>query len=253
MPKLSVCVEMFWGDESVQDRVKLASAAGFKAVEFWGWKGKDLDAIKASAAETGVSVATFCMTPERPLVDPNAGEALAMALDEAAVVAKPLGVDRLILTTGNERKKERFDVTRRTVVRNLKALVPVLERYGLTLVLEPLNPVKDHLGYWLTTIPEAADIVYEVDSPHVRILFDIYHQQITEGNIITTVQEYGPLVGHYHCAGVPGRCELVGGELDYRAVFKAIDASGYDAFVGLEFRPQGDTSVALEQALELAR
>ncbi len=118
-------------------------------------------------------------------------------------------------------------------------------------MLEPLNPIVDHLGHWLTTMSDAADIVYEVAHPQVKILMDIYHQQITEGNVISLIRQYAPVIGHYHCAGVPGRNELVGGELDYRAIFRAIDQTGYDGYVGLEFRAAGDTGEALAQALAL--
>ncbi len=251
MPKLSVCIEMFWKDEAPDRKIARAAELGFGAIEFWGWQGKDLDSIADAASATGVEVATFCMATAQPLVSPGAAAALETGLRDSIAVAQKLGVDRLILTTGNERTKEPFEVTRSRVIRHLKQLVPILEDSGIMLVLEPLNTVVDHLGYWLSLMSDAADICEEVDSPHVKILMDLYHQQIQEGNLIHTLTEYAPWIGHYHCAGVPGRHELVGGELDYRTIFKAIDATGYDAHVGLEFRPLGDDAEALRQAMGL--
>ena len=118
-------------------------------------------------------------------------------------------------------------------------------------MLEPLNPFVDHAGYWLETMAQAMDILEEVDSPNLKILYDIYHQQITEGNIIANMQAYAPSIGHIHVAGVPGRVELVGGDLDYGAIFKAIDASGYDGYVGLELQPARGEEGALAEALSL--
>ncbi|MBN1673658.1 MAG: TIM barrel protein [Kiritimatiellae bacterium] len=253
MPRLSVCVETFWGKD-LKPHEKMAKCAdlGYQTVEFWGWSNKDIAAIKQTIEAKGLRIAVFGGIGGGPLVAPGATASLLQGLRETAEVAAQLGVDRLLITTGNERKAERFEVTRRTVVRNLKAMCPVLEEKGLTLVVEPLNPIVNHLGYWLTTMPDAADICYDVDHPNVKILMDIYHQQITEGNIIDTIRQYAPLIGHFHCAGVPGRHELVGGELDYGAIFKVIDEVGYDGYVGLEFHPAGDTEAALRQALELA-
>ncbi len=250
---LSVCVEMFWKDVPHQDRIRKAAELGFKWVEFWGWKNKDLDAMAAASKESGAKIGIFCFEAAKPLVDPYAGPALKEGLELSAAAARKLGVDKLIITTGNERKAESFETTRRSVVRNLKLLAPLLEDKGLTLCIEPLNPVVDHLGYWLTKMSDAADICLEVGSPSVKILMDVYHQQITEGNIIATIRQYASLIGHYHTAGVPGRHELAGGDLDYQSIFKAIAQTDYKGIVGLEFSPTLDPAVALRGALDLAK
>ncbi len=252
MPNLSVCIEMFWPDHPPAERVGLAADAGYRAIEFWGYGNKDLPALTAAASERGVTIAACCLAAAGSLVDPNATAALVTGLRESCAVASRLGTRRLIVTAGNERKAERFAVTRRTVARNLRAMTAVLDDHDIELVIEPLNPVIDHLGHWLTTMADAADIVHEVNHPQVKILMDIYHQQITEGNIIHLIRQYATVIGHYHCAGVPGRNELVGGELDYRAIFEAIDQTGYEGYVGLEFRAAGDPDAALAQARALA-
>lgn len=255
MANLSVCVEAFWQDDPIEKKIERSAALGFKAFEFWGWKDKNLDAIKRAIDATGIKLSTFALDildTDTPLVDPTAGDALMETMNQSISTAEALGCDCLLLTTGNERKAESFEVTRRTVVRHLKRMAPELEEHNIILVVEPLNPIVDHLGYWLTKMSDAADICYEVDSPNVRILMDLYHQQITEGNLIHTIREYAPLIAHFHSAGVPGRHELVGGEQDYRAIFKAIDETGYQRYVGLEFWPQGDTEKALREAQSLA-
>ena len=98
---------------------------------------------------------------------------------------------------------------------------------------------------------QAGDIVEEVDSPGLGILYDLYHQQITEGKLIDNLHRHLHRIGHIHSAGVPGRSELLGSENDYAALFRAIDASGYNGFVGLEFRPTIGEEAALAQTLGL--
>jgi len=139
------------------------------------------------------------------------------------------------------------------VVRHLRAIGQVAADRGLTLVVEPLNTLVNHHGYWLTRMAEAADIVQEVDSPAVKILMDIYHQQVQEGHIIDNLTAYCAHIGHVHVAGVPGRHELVGGELDYRSIFRALDATGYGGYVGLEYTPLLPEAESLAQPQHLAR
>ncbi|NLE45142.1 MAG: TIM barrel protein [Chloroflexi bacterium] len=251
MATLSVCIEMFWRDLPFDERIRRVKALGYSAFEFWGWKGKDLDVIRAAQDETGLDVAAICIEPNYSLVDRSDPAPLVDGVKESAAVAQSLGCSRMIVTTGNALADETYEITRRRVVRNLKRMAPVAEDCGVTLVLEPLNPIVDHKGYWLTTLPKAVDIVEEVDSPGLRILDDLYHQQLSEGNLIANLRQYISRIGHFHAAGAPGRHELVGGELDYRTIFTAIDATGYNGFVGLEFSPTIGSEEALKQALEL--
>jgi hydroxypyruvate isomerase len=173
------------------------------------------------------------------------------------------------VTAGNAVPGETYEMTRRRVLRKLKAMAAAAESAGVTLCLEPLNVHDDHPGYWLTTMAQAADLVDEVDSPGLKILYDIYHQQITEGSILANLRKHIGRIGHIHVAGAPGRGNLVGGDLDYRTIFAAIDAVGYRGYVGLEFRPTGAvadgaaeavaeaaaaaTAAALAEAVQLAQ
>ncbi|MCL2300688.1 MAG: TIM barrel protein, partial [Firmicutes bacterium] len=133
---------------------------------------------------------------------------------------------------------ERSDVSRQVqhanVVAALKAALPVIKGTGIQLVLEPLNVLVNHKGYYLTSTAEGAQIVKEVGSPQVRLLYDVYHQQITEGNLIETIQKYIGVIGHIHTGDVPGRKEPGTGEINYRNVFKAIAETGYDGYVVFE-------------------
>lgn len=252
MVNLSVCVEMFWRDLPIAERIRRVKALGFAAFEFWGWQDKDLAAIRAAQQETGLAVAAFCTEPNFCLVDRANDQAVVEGVAASAAVAHSLGCRTLIVTTGNVLADETFEITRRRVVRKLKKMAQAAADQGLTLVLEPLNPLVDHPGYWLTKMSEAVDIVQEVASPALKILDDLYHQQLTEGNLIANLTRYAPYIGHFHAAGAPGRHELVGGELDYRHIFAAINQTGYTGYVGLEFSPEGSPETALQQALALS-
>ncbi len=105
------------------------------------------------------------------------------------------------------------------------------------LVFEPLNTLVDHKGYYLYSSEEAFRIADQVNSPKVKVLYDIYHQQITEGHLIKRITKNIDKIGHFHAAGNPGRHELYFGEINYSEVFKAIDETGYTGSIGLEYFP----------------
>jgi hydroxypyruvate isomerase len=251
MIKLSVCIEMFWRDLPVEQRISKVAALGYPAFEFWGWKNKDLDKIRQAMDETGLPLAALCVEPNFCLIKRNMSAELLQGMKESVQVAKKLRCSTMIVTTGNTFDDESYEISRRRVVSNLGMVGKVAEDNGLTMVLEPLNTLADHHGYWLTKMAQAVDIVSEINSPAVKILMDLYHQQIQEGNLIANLTQYIAHIGHFHTAGVPGRHELLGGELDYRALFKAIDASGYQSFVGLEYSPTIDAEQSLHQPLSL--
>ena len=253
MPQLSVCIEMFWRDLPHEERVRRVAALGFKAFEFWGWSNKDVGAIREAMDETGLKLAALSLEPGASLIKRNCRDTLVEGMKNTAVVAERLNCQTVIATVGNVYDDESYEISRRRVARHLATVAPVAEEHGLTLVVEPLNTLVDHHGYWLRHMAQAVDLVQEVNSPSVKILMDIYHQQIQEGNIINNLTTYIKEIGHFHTAGVPGRHELVGGELDYRGIFQAIDATDYAGYVGLEYKPELDTEESLRQALQLSQ
>lgn len=128
------------------------------------------------------------------------------------------------------------------------------EDAGVTLVLEVLNSKVDHPDYQADHTAWAVEVCRRVDSPAVRILYDIYHMQIMEGDIIRTIEAAHPWIGHYHTGGNPGRAEIdASQELNYRPIFSAIAATGYRGYIGHEFIPRGAPLPALRAAFELAR
>jgi hydroxypyruvate isomerase len=123
----------------------------------------------------------------------------------------------------------------------------------LTLVLEPLNIHVDHPGYFLNHSGVGFNLVREVNSPSIRLLYDIYHMQVMEGNLIDTLTRNLDLIGHIHVADVPGRHQPGSGEINYANVMKCLRQAGYSGYVGMEFEPTIASSAAAAEALALVK
>jgi hydroxypyruvate isomerase len=252
MVKLSVCIEMFWKGLPEEEKIKKVKNLGFSAFEFWGWKNKDIEKIKKTKEETGLTLSTFCFEPNGVFTtDDLSIKELIKGAKETAKIVRILNCKKLIVTTGNIVYGESYEITRRRVIKRLKEIVKIAEDEDFILLLEPLNPIVNHKGYFLAKTIEAVDILEEINSKNLKILYDIYHQQITEGNIISTIKKFISYIGHFHTAGVPGRHELIGGELDYRKIFEIIDKTGYNGFIGLEFSPTKEDDEVLKETLNL--
>lgn len=145
--------------------------------------------------------------------------------------------------------QEKYD----SVLDGLKALAPLAEEAGVTLVLEPLNNLVDHAGYWLKHSDVGFELIRKVGSPNLKLLFDVYHQQVTEGNIIERITKNLDAIGHIHVADVPGRHQPGTGELNFKNIFGEIRHSGYDRYIGFEFAPTGDSQQAAGDALNLIK
>jgi len=249
--KISVCIEMFWQNKNIEDKIEEVAKAGFPAIEFWNWSDKNIEGIRKAKEKAGLEVAAFCLEPVFCLTADGNEPELLKGAKESVKTAHLLNCKTLIATTGNIPAGDTFETARKKGVGKLKSLSKIAEDNGITLVLEPLNSIVNHPGYLLTRSCEAADIIREVNSSGLKMLFDIYHQQITEGNILYNIDRYIRLIGHFHCAGVPGRNELSGGELDYGNIFAAIDKAGYENYVGLELTPKRGEAFALKQVQKL--
>lgn len=240
----SVCIDAVLGDLDPADAIARVAAAGIDAFEFWGWWDKDLDVILAARDRHGMQISACC-THFISLVDPAARPNYLAGLESSIAAAKKLDCRTLISQVGDFRVGIDRDHQHRSLVDGLRAAAPMLEDAGITLVIEPLNELIDHVGYYLVQSDEAFEIIDEVASEHVKVVFDLYHQQISEGHVITRATQNMAKIGHFHAAGNPGRHELTVGELHYPSIFGAIAATGYQGYVGLEYWPSGDAAAGL--------
>ena len=250
-PRLSACIEAVFTKPAFEQRLDEVKAVGLKVFEFWGWGNRNLDALAAKKAELGLEVATFSADTGGALVASGSKDRFLPALKASIAAAKKLGATRLIATVGNELKNVPRSEQHRNIVEAFKAGAPLCEEAGITIVIEPLNILVNHKGYYLATSAEGFQIVDEVGSANVKLLFDIYHQQITEGNLIQNITNNIQKIGHFHVADVPGRHQPGTGEINYANVFRAIASKGYTDFVGLEMWPTIDHATAVKQVIEV--
>ena len=247
--KLCVPIPCFFGNLPFETAVEKTAALGYKYVEIYDWRQLDLASAKKALDDAGVTMLSMCTTEFR-LTDPACRESWVQGIRDSCEAARVLGVRRLITQVGPDTGADR-DVQHRSVVEGLKAGAPILEAAGVTVMIEPLNVKVDHPGYYLTSSAEAFAIVREADSPNVKVVFDIYHQQISEGNIIPNILENLDCIAHLHAAGHPGRHELQFGENDYKNIFAAVDRAGYTGACGLEYGPLLEPEESLSIAKNL--
>ena len=252
MLRLSVCIEALFTKMPYPERVKKSAELGAPAFEFWGWSNKNLDEIKQAEDDAGIELATFSCEVGSPLVEAGNRETIIDGTKRSIEAAKKLDCQRLLVTTGNELEGVSRAEQHKNIVEHLKAISGLFEDAGMILNLEPLNILVNHKGYYLYTSEEGFEIIDEVGSPNVKLLYDIYHQQITEGNLIATIEANINKIGHFHIADVPGRHEPTTGEINYGNVFKKIAELDYDGFVGMEFWPIRPDEEAVKLTLEIA-
>ncbi len=249
--RLSACIEAVFTKVPFEQRLDQVKAAGLSVFEFWGWRNHDLDSLARKKAETGLELAAFSCETGGSLVAAGSAQKFLPALKDSIGAAKKLGCERLIVTVGNELQNLPRTEQHQNIVAALKAGAPICEDAGITLVLEPLNVLVNHKGYYLATSAEGFQILDEVGSSKVQLLFDIYHQQITEGNLIQNITGNIRKIGHFHVADVPGRHEPGTGEINYGNIFRAIVKAGYTGCLGLEMWPTIDHATAVKQTLAL--
>lgn len=248
--KYSVCASAVLRHLTLPEAVERIHALGFEAYEFWGWQGENLDAIAEAQRRTGISLVGICTT-KFVLNDPAQREDYILGIRESIEAAKSLNCRRLITQVGQAIDGVPRTVQYDSIVEGLKACAPILEDAGMELVVEPLNTIYDHKGYYLDRSDEAFRMIREVGSSNVKVLFDVYHQQITEGNLIENMRNNVGLIGHIHIAGVPGRHEILSGsEVHYPAILAALKEAGYQGAVGLEYFPLNDPEEGLKEILQ---
>lgn len=256
--KYSVCLDALFFDlkyfgaspENFLKGMKLAKEAGFDAVEFWGWEKKDIPSIVRAKGELGLNIAAIA-TKFISLCDASVRKGYLDGLRETIPVAEKLRCKTIISPAGKAMEGVSRDDQHRSIVAGLKEAAKLLEAANVTLVLEPLNTLVNHPDQFLSTSREGFEILDEVGSPNVKLLYDIYHQQIMEGNLIATITKHIKQVGHLHAAANPGRNEITGGEISYREVLRAVAEAGYGGYCGLEYMPKKDIAMGLKEALEL--
>ena len=250
---LSVCLEMIFTEEpDFARRIQASADLGLPNVEMWGWRGKDLNAIERALGESGAQLVSFVSEPVGRLVDPATHAAFLQGVRESIPVARRFGTRHLILQSGNTLGGVPRKAQHAALLSALRAAAPIAEDAGVTLNLEPLNTRVDHAGYFLESTAEGMQLIEEVASPKVKLLYDLYHSVVMDEDPREVLRGKIDLVGHVHLADHPGRHEPGSGEEPLETYLSWLEHQGYRGFVGLEFTPTGDSKAALERTLALA-
>jgi hydroxypyruvate isomerase len=226
---------------TIPQRLEVFAQHGFTATEYNGLMNHpmaEVEQIRKKMDSLGITLGIFVANPrgwrEAGLCDPAQRPAFLEEIKKAVDYHKVIGNNFCTVITGNQVIKIPRGVQRRNVIEGLKRGAEMVANTDLTIVVEPLNPWVDHPGYFLNTSDEAAEIMAAVGSPQVKILFDIYHQQITEGNLINNIRAHWDHIGYFQVGDVPGRKEPGTGEINWQNVFKAIHEKGYRGILGME-------------------
>ncbi|MFG6176400.1 TIM barrel protein [Halomonas sp. THAF12] len=247
---LAACAEMLFYDLPITERVRRIDALGFQ-VEIWDWTRHDIQALE----RTGATFSSMTGYIEGALADKEGADRLVQTARESITVAKQLGIPRLNLHgTGLDGKglpvKPASQVSGAMWIRahdTLNRLADLGEEHGVTFVLENLNTVVDHPGVPFARAEDVLELVASVERPEVRMMLDLYHAQIGEGNLIELLRRSAPYIGEIQVADVPGRCEPGSGEIHYPAIARALNDMGYRGTVGLEGWASEEDELALQR------
>jgi hydroxypyruvate isomerase len=247
MPRFAANLAYLFTERPLIERFGAAAAAGFRAVELQFPYDHAPSAVKAELERHGLTMlgvnTALGRSGEGVAAVPGHEQEFATLFKQALDYVVAIGGCQIHCLAGKVPPEQR-PAAEATFIRNLARAADAAREQGITLLVEPINP-RDRPDYFLTRAEQAADIIAKVERPNVRIQFDFYHAQIVGGDLIRRFEKHLPLVGHVQIAAVPSRQEPDEGEVNYPAIFAALDGLGYDGWIGCEYRPRGKTEDGL--------
>jgi hydroxypyruvate isomerase len=224
-------------------QLEFMAAEGFTALEDNGMRGRpaaEQELIGRTLDRLGMRMGVFVAhninwtEPTLTTADAAKRDAFLNEIRESVDIAKRVNATWMTVVPGHVDRRPHMDYQTANVVDMLRRACDILEPHKLVMVLEPLNTLRNHPGMFLTTTPQAYLVCKAVNSPSCKILFDIYHQQITEGNLIPNINTAWDEIAYFQVGDNPGRAEPGTGEINYRNVFKHIHGKGFTGIVGME-------------------
>ena len=245
--KFSANLGFLWTDRSLPDAIHAAKAAGFDAVEcHWPYDTPAAD-VKAALQATGLRMLGLNTRRGDVAGGENGLSALSgresearAAIDEAITYAIAIDTPNIHVMAGFADGGAAHDI----FVANLRYACEKAAPHGITILIEPLNKY-DAPGYFLTTTDQAVAVISDVGAQNLKLMFDCYHVQLMEGDLTHRIAALLPTIGHIQFASVPDRGAPDHGEINYTSIFSTIERLGYDAPLGAEYKPVGDTDATL--------
>jgi hydroxypyruvate isomerase len=252
----SIAANMEWlfteAGDGTAERIRAAADHGLTAVEIWGWRDKDLDAIETALHDTGVTLLSLIVDPKLDLTDPSTQVEYLEGVRDSLAVAQRLHAPFLVAVAGDEIDGVDRSTQHRAVVDTLAAAAAMLDGSDVTILLEPLNTRVDHVGTYLSSTREGLDIVREVGSPHLKLLLDAYHALMMDEDLAEVVGDDIALVGHVQVADAPGRHEPGTGTIDWEQQLGILRDLGYAGWFGMEYTPTTETVASLAVVEQIA-
>ena len=252
--KQSFCYPLFIpASGSLEEMIKAAAEIGYAAVELWA-RPPEFEERMQLAKAYGLAVPSMSghMSLTDGLNKRSNHDRIEAELIESIDLAVKYDVPGLICFSGNRQPHQTELEAIEAVADGLRRVTAYAEKKGVNLNIELLNSKIDHPGYQCDHTAWGVAVCERVNSPRVKLLYDIYHMQIMEGDVIRILTENIKWIGHFHTAGNPRRRDLDDDqELNYRGICRAIAATGYDLYVGHEFKPKGDPLEALRTAFAI--
>ena len=252
--KISCCIDMMFSGFDFYDRIGEVKKYGIDTIEFWKWTNKDVDKVKRllDGNKMNLSIFNIDSTDEalsydlsRGILNSGRADEFLSALSESIPVYKKLNASAMIVLIG-----ENAPYCEENVLKCLNAAKPICEKENVTLIIEPLNDI-DRQGYSMPYAKPVFKLLKKVNSPNIKMLYDIYHQNMMDDFSMEDIRENTELIGHFHVADAPGRHEPGPGNVDYIKILKEISELPYDGYIGLEYRAtksDGETFGFLREA-----
>jgi hydroxypyruvate isomerase len=252
MPRFAANLGYLFAERPLIERIGAAAAAGFAAVELQFPYAVPASAVKAEIDRHKLTMLGLNTPPgER---DGEFGLAAVPGREKDWEAQFALALDYIFAIGGSavhclagKVAPEQRPAADRVFAANVARAADLAAQRGVTLLIEPIN-ARDRPLYFLNHLEHAADVIAKIGKANVRIQFDFYHMQIVGGDLTHRLKQYLPLIGHLQCGAVPSRHEPDEGEVNYPAVFEAVDAAGYKGWIGAEYRPRGRTEDGLAWA-----
>ena len=250
---LSVMLWTVYKDLPFEQRLEKVAEAGYQAVElvkeFENWTDADFRRANSKKRSLGI---TFDATAGvwTGTADPAARDKFVADLKNFLPIAEKLECPAIIVLSGNRVEGLSHDAHHEACIEALKRGADLAAKQKAALLLENIDQ-EENPKYYLTSVAEGFEIIRKVNHPNVKFLYDFYHEQIAEGNLIEKLEKNIDLVGLVHIADVPGRHEPGTGEINYANIFRKLAQLKYDRYAAMEFEPAGDPVAALRSAREL--
>lgn len=243
---------------SFEEKLEIAAHAGLQSVELVdehvNWSDAQIEEKKRFARSLHLTMDTLIAQPSwksRPvsMVRPEQSENFLADVKKALIFAQKLEIPQLILMSGDEVPGRTHAEQYQALLDNSRRAADLAAKVSLQLIIEPLNSKVDHRDFFLTTCVEGLKLVKEVDNPHFRLLFDIYHEQVQTGNVTRTLKAAAPYAAVFHIADNPGRHDPGSGEMNYANIYQSIADSGFRGYVTMEYVPLGDQLKSLAKSV----